>query len=172
LQAEAHVLAHRHVRIERVGLEHHGDIAILRIEIVDAAIADVDLAAARLLQAGHQAQERRLAAAGRADQHQEFAVGDGKVEALEHGARAEVLAQRLDADGGHQPFMAPAVKPWTRYRCTKAKNRQTGTSASTPAAIIWPKSTENLDTKDKRPTGKVLVVLEEFSMSANSSSLQ
>ncbi len=27
-QAEAHVLAHGHVRIERVGLEHHGDAAL------------------------------------------------------------------------------------------------------------------------------------------------
>ena len=38
----------------------------------------------------------------------------------------------------------------------KKKKRQTGISASTPAAIICPKSTENLDTKASRPTGNVL----------------
>ena len=34
-EAERHVLRHRHVRIERVVLEHHGDVAVLRRHIVD-----------------------------------------------------------------------------------------------------------------------------------------
>src|ERR1700684_3980928 len=52
------------------------------------------------------------------------------------------------------------------------KNRQAGISASTPAAIICPKSTENFDTKDNSPTGKVLAWDEEFNIHANSNSLQ
>jgi len=32
-----HVLAHRHVRVERVVLEHHGDVAVLRRHVVDHA---------------------------------------------------------------------------------------------------------------------------------------
>ena len=35
LQAEGDVLRHRHGRIERVGLEHHGDVAVLRRHVVD-----------------------------------------------------------------------------------------------------------------------------------------
>ena len=35
LQAERHVVVHAHVRIERVGLEHHGDAALGRGELVD-----------------------------------------------------------------------------------------------------------------------------------------
>ena len=44
LQAERHVAAHGHARIERVGLEHHGDAAILRLVPGDVAAADPDLA--------------------------------------------------------------------------------------------------------------------------------
>ena len=36
------VLRHRHVRIERVGLEHHGDVALGRREVVDDAVAEAD----------------------------------------------------------------------------------------------------------------------------------
>ena len=35
LEAERHVFADRHVRIERVVLEHHGDVAVLRRQVVD-----------------------------------------------------------------------------------------------------------------------------------------
>ena len=39
-QREAHVLGDRHVRIERVGLEDHGDVALLRRHVVDHAAVD------------------------------------------------------------------------------------------------------------------------------------
>ena len=39
-QAEGEVLAHAHMRVERVGLEHHGDVAILRRHRVDDAPVD------------------------------------------------------------------------------------------------------------------------------------
>ena len=45
-QRESHVVAHRHVRIERIGLEHHGDVPLVRFEIVDGSVADFDLATA------------------------------------------------------------------------------------------------------------------------------
>ncbi|MNY56476.1 hypothetical protein D3C86_1925580 [compost metagenome] len=44
-------------------------------------------------------------------------------------------------------------------------------SASTPAAIICPKSTENFETKVNSPTGNVALWLPEISISANSNSL-
>ena len=45
-QAKAQILLDRHVRIERVGLEHHGDAAIGRLDIIHNPAADRDLAAA------------------------------------------------------------------------------------------------------------------------------
>ena len=35
LQREADILGDRHVRIERVGLEHHGDVALRRVQVID-----------------------------------------------------------------------------------------------------------------------------------------
>jgi hypothetical protein len=63
LQAIGHVLVHRHVRIERIVLEHHGDVALLGFQVIDHAIADDDLSAADLLQPCDHAQQRGLAAA-------------------------------------------------------------------------------------------------------------
>ena len=40
LQPVAHVLAHGHVRVERVGLEDHRDVAAPRREVGDVAVAD------------------------------------------------------------------------------------------------------------------------------------
>ncbi len=54
----------------------------------------------------------------------------------------------------------------------KAKNRQAGISASTAAAIIWPQSTENLETKVRSPTAKVIFSSLLISIRANSSSDQ
>src|SRR6516165_7131344 len=44
------VLAHIHVRIEGIVLEHHCDVPILRVELVDPTAADADLALADLLE--------------------------------------------------------------------------------------------------------------------------
>ena len=51
LQPVAEVLAHGHVRVERVGLEDHRDVAAARREVGDVAVADRDLAAGHLLEA-------------------------------------------------------------------------------------------------------------------------
>ena len=56
LQAEGEVVAHRHVRVERVALEDHRDVAILRRDIVDDSVADVEVAAGDLLEPGEHAQ--------------------------------------------------------------------------------------------------------------------
>jgi hypothetical protein len=100
-QREGEVLAHRHVRIERVVLEHHRDVALFRRNVVDAALADADLARADLLEARDHAQQRRLAASRRADQHGERAVGDVDVDAVQDGGLAEALLDRLDRDACH-----------------------------------------------------------------------
>ena len=42
LQAEGHVLRDRHVREERIGLEHHADIALVGAQAHDVAAVDAD----------------------------------------------------------------------------------------------------------------------------------
>ena len=76
LQAVAEVLADGHVRVERVRLEDHRDVAVPRLQVGHVAAADRDAPVGRVLEPRHDAQERRLAAAGRADEDEELAVGD------------------------------------------------------------------------------------------------
>ncbi len=90
LQAVRHVVEHGHVRIQRVVLEHHGDVALGRLQFVDHAIADPDLAAGDRLQAGHHAQQRGLAAARRPDDDDELPVADLHVDAV-HDLQAGVV---------------------------------------------------------------------------------
>ena len=82
-QTERHVLEHGHVRVKRVVLEHHGDVPVLRRHVVDQLVADIDLARGGLLEPGDHPQGRALAAARRADQHDELAVGDVEIDPLD-----------------------------------------------------------------------------------------
>ena len=49
-EAEREVVEHRHVRIERVGLEHHRDVPVLRGNTVHDARVDLDLPGRDLLE--------------------------------------------------------------------------------------------------------------------------
>ena len=52
-------------------------------DVVDDPVVDDDLAAGDRLEAGDHPQDRALAAAGRADQHNELAVADLEVDAVD-----------------------------------------------------------------------------------------
>jgi hypothetical protein len=98
----ADVLAHRHVGVERVALEHHGDVAVLGREVGDVAAADGDGAGGHLLEPGDHAEQRGLAAARRPDQHQQLAVGDVEVDGVDGRDRAVVdLGGVADGDVSH-----------------------------------------------------------------------
>ena len=76
LERERHVPEHRHVRIQGVVLEHHRDVAFPRWEVVDNLLADLHGSLGDALEAGDHPQDRRLAAAGWADEHHELTVVD------------------------------------------------------------------------------------------------
>jgi hypothetical protein len=103
LQAKADIAAHAHVRIERVGLEHHGQAALGRRHVDDVLAVDQDLAARDVLEPRDQPQQRGLAAAGRPDEHHEGAVLDVEIGALDDVHGAEGFLDVLERDLTHVP---------------------------------------------------------------------
>ena len=57
LERKGDVLLHGEVRVERVALEDHGDLAVARRQLVDHPPADDHVAGSLLLQAGDHAQQ-------------------------------------------------------------------------------------------------------------------
>ncbi len=107
-QRERDVLAHGHMRVERVGLEHHRDVTVLRRLLVDPFATDAQLARGDVLEAGDHVERGRLSAAGGADQDDELAVGDRDREVL-HGRRAVgvTLGYPVQHNFGHGTTPSP-----------------------------------------------------------------
>ena len=101
-QPEGDVLGDGQVRVERVVLEDHRDVALLRRHVVDDAAADRDRAVGDVLEPGDHAQRGRLAAARRADEHEELAVRDVERQ-VEDGLHAVVvdLVDFVERDVSH-----------------------------------------------------------------------
>ena len=70
----------RHVRVERVVLEHHGDVALARRGEGHVDAVDEHPAVVGDLEAGDDAQRRRLAGARGAEQREELARRDAEVD--------------------------------------------------------------------------------------------
>src|SRR5919201_1226763 len=119
------------VRVERVALEDHGHVAVLRLEPGHVAGADEDAAGGGLLEPGQDPKGGGLAAAGRAEQGQEGAVRDVQVEVRHGVGGAERLADRLVADV-HQT--ASGVGP-VDVRTTSSVGSTTRRDGCRPAAI-------------------------------------
>jgi hypothetical protein len=93
-----------HMRIERIVLEHHRDIAVLGMHVVDALSRDLDVALGDGLEPGDHAQKGGLAAARRPEQHDEGAVRDIEVDAMDDRHVAVVLEDFLGRNRCHQLF--------------------------------------------------------------------
>ena len=93
LQRERDVVAHGHVRVQRVALEDHRDVAVARGLLVDDLAADPQLAGRDVLEPRDHVQRGRLPAARRPDEDHELPVADLQVEALDGGVAVRV---RLD----------------------------------------------------------------------------
>ena len=138
-QPEGDVVVHLHVRVERVVLEHHGDVAVARRHVVDDRVADGDRARGDGLEPGEHAQRRRLAAARRPHEHDEFAIGDHEVH-VRHGLRAvgEYLGHPAE---GHFSHVCPperdkptdaTLRPGALVTCVPCRdNRQTVAAVAT-----------------------------------------
>src|SRR5713226_5841988 len=100
LHPELHVLHRCHVREQRVGLEHHADLALVGRDVGDVLTRDDDAPSVGLLQSGQQTKRCGLAAAGRSEEGDELAGRHREAEPIERGhARVttrEVLESNLD----------------------------------------------------------------------------
>jgi hypothetical protein len=74
------VLGHRHVREQRVVLEHEPDVALVGRQGHELAAPHLDAATVGPEEAGDDHQQRRLARAGRAEQREELPGPDVEVE--------------------------------------------------------------------------------------------
>jgi len=79
-QRETQVVDDGHVRKQRVVLEHHADVALVRRHPVDDFTGQPDLAAGRRLEARQHHQAGRLARTRRAEQRQELAATNIEVQ--------------------------------------------------------------------------------------------
>ena len=95
-QRERDVLVHRHVREQRVVLEHHAQIAPVGRHVGAEPPVDTHLAAFGLDEAGDQHQHRGLARAGGPEQGEELALAHVDVGACERDDRTVGLAQVAD----------------------------------------------------------------------------
>ena len=128
-QRKSHVLEHAQVRIQRILLEHEGDVTIGRRIAGDVAPADPDRTAIRHLQSGDEAQGRGLAGARRPEQRDEFAVCNGQGQIADRSRLAERLGDGSDFDFSHAPLLhatpcgSPAPIPCQRSTAYRAGSR-------------------------------------------------
>src|SRR4029450_10936256 len=80
LQAECHVVVYAHMRVERVVLEHHGDVAVHRRQFIDHVAVDGNVAGTDRFKPGDHPERRRLATAGGSYEHHELLVADLQID--------------------------------------------------------------------------------------------
>ena len=110
-QAEADIARDIEMREQRVVLEHHVDRPAVRRHGADVLAVEQDAAGAQLLEAGEQAQQRGLAAAGGAEQREELALPDVEGEVFDRADRAEALGHALEAHQRGRPPAGAASRP-------------------------------------------------------------
>jgi hypothetical protein len=80
LKTESHVIEYCHVRIQSVVLENHRDITVLRENVIDETIVDVDLTLGDIFETSDHTKGGGLTATGRSYQDDEFLIGNLETE--------------------------------------------------------------------------------------------
>ncbi|EJZ18176.1 phenol hydroxylase [Rhizobium sp. Pop5] len=101
-EGETDVFGNAHMRIERIGLEHHGNAAFVGRHIVDALAIEDKITLVDAFKAGDHAQQRRLATSGRTDEDGEFPVFHRDVDAFDDLERTVEFANVSEID---HPFL-------------------------------------------------------------------
>src|SRR5207248_9709018 len=110
------------------------DVAVLWLEVVDHPVTDVDLARSDDFEPGNHAQQRRLAAARRANDDDELAVGNICGDAVDHLLVAVALAHIAEVDGRH--YFSVSTRPRTNHFCMASTTSAGGSMASIAVAMM------------------------------------
>ena len=130
------IAAHAHMWIERIVLEHHGDVAFGRFELVDEFFADPNLARRDGFQPGQHAQKGRFSAARGADENDQVAILDRQVDAFDRLDIAGIdLADVGDFDCSHWCYFSVSTRPLINRRCKRRTTSTGGTMASITVAM-------------------------------------
>ena len=97
-QAVGNVVERVHVREQRIALEHHPHVPVLRADTGEILSVDHDAAAVETLESGEHTQCRRLTATGRAQKGDELPPLDGEREAVEGASLSEDPHQPVELD--------------------------------------------------------------------------
>ncbi len=98
-QAVGDVLADRHMRKQRIVLEHGVDVALVGRHAFGGLAENLDMALVRLLEAGDEAQAGGLARARGPEHGEELTFGDVERDAVDGADRAEPAADVHEPDG-------------------------------------------------------------------------
>ena len=107
-EAEGDVVAHRHVLEGGVVLEHEADPSVLDRDARGVAVGDQDPTRVGLLEPRDHPQQRRLAAAARAQQRRQRAVRHLDRDVVQGDEVAELLACSLNRDAHQASFLLNA----------------------------------------------------------------
>ena len=117
------------MRIKRVVLEHHGDVAVGRADCVDDLAVDRNGSVGDRFQPGDHPEQSRLAAAGGTNQHAELAVRNGNRDTLHRLDIAGIdFSHVLKVDGRHQrsllvDFLVPRNQALAGCRTLRRERR-------------------------------------------------
>src|SRR5882757_4522268 len=86
------------MRVKRIALEHHRDITVGRVDVVDHRIVNDNFTGRNFLETSNHSQQCRFAAPGGTHQNDKFAGRNIKIHSMDDLDRAESLAHLAEAD--------------------------------------------------------------------------
>jgi hypothetical protein len=139
------------VRIERVILEDHGGVTLLRRHVVDSPLIDPDDAGRDILEARQHADGRGFSAARGTENAEQLTVADMEIKRVHGlGAVRVELAHVIEMDLDHDYLTAPKVRPRTRCFCRARVKIMMGMTAKQPTAMNSPHLMPMLSEKPAR----------------------
>jgi hypothetical protein len=137
-QSEGDVVEHRHVAEQRVVLEHEADLALAHMGVGGVLAIQQHTPCVGLLQAGNDAQQRRLAAARGAEQRHQLTGGKVQRHIAQGGEVAEALVDVLDLDSHHASLVDWLARHSMNCLITSVTSASSASSdATAKAAANW-----------------------------------
>ncbi|MOA09436.1 hypothetical protein D3C78_1292650 [compost metagenome] len=140
LQAEGDVLRHRHMAEQRIMLKDETDIALLHRAVRGVLVTEEDVAFGRLLQAGDETQQRRLAGTGGTEQSDQLAGTNIERHVVQCGKAIELLGDAGNFHFHEYAFQClPAALPAPK-RISRMVLRTSVTSARPASSVATAKA--------------------------------